>query len=93
MVNAIVLIMVERGEVGNIAEALMNFKGITEVFSVAGQWDLVALLRTQTNEEIAELVTSKIRSVPGITRTETLMAFQVFSKYDLERMFAIGAER
>jgi DNA-binding Lrp family transcriptional regulator len=68
-------------------------QGVTEVFSVAGQYDLVAILRTQTNEEIADLVTRRIQDVRDIIDTETLMAFKVYSKYDLERLFAIGVER
>lgn len=92
MVNAIVLINVERAKVNDVAQALLELKGVTEVFSVAGQYDLVAILRTSTNEAIADLVTGQIQDVRGITRTETLMAFKVYSNYDLERLFSIGAE-
>lgn len=75
-----------------VAQALLELNGVTEVFSVAGQYDLVAILRTETNEEIADLVTRQIQDVQGITETETLMAFKVYSKYDLEHLFSIGAE-
>lgn len=92
MVNAIVLINVERAAVSPVAQQLLEFDGVTEVFSVAGRYDLVAILRVKTNEAIADLVTNKILAVDGITRTETLIAFKVFSKFDLERMFSIGAE-
>ncbi len=91
MVTAIVLINSEREHVNDVAQKLLTFQGVTEVYSVAGQYDLAAILRVQTNEQIADLVTEKIRSVFGIVRTETLIAFKVFSKYDLENMFAIGA--
>jgi DNA-binding Lrp family transcriptional regulator len=87
-----VLINVERAKVTQVAQALVGLKGVTEVFSVAGQYDLVAILRTSTNEGIANLVTQQIRDIQGITRTETLMAFKVYSNYDLERLFAIGTE-
>lgn len=93
MVTAIVLVNVERGQFDRIAEALVRLKGITEVFSVAGQFDLVAILRTPTNEGIADLVTRQILAIPGITRTQTLMAFKVYSDFDLERMFSIGGEK
>ncbi len=90
MVTAIVLINCERDQINDVSQSLLGFKGVTEVFSVAGQYDLVAILRVQTNEQIADLVTEKVRSVAGIQRTETLMAFKVFSNFDLQNIFAIG---
>jgi DNA-binding Lrp family transcriptional regulator len=93
MVTAIVLINCEREHINDVSQQLLSFKGITEVFSVAGQYDLVAILRVQTNEQIAELVTESLRGVEGIANTQTLMAFKVFSKFDLENMFSIGSER
>ena len=90
MVTSIVLINCERDHINDVSQQLLGFGGITEVFSVAGAYDLVAILRVQTNEQIADLVTEKSRSVKGIERTQTLMAFKVFSKFDLENMFAIG---
>ena len=92
MVTSIVLINCERAHINDVSQALLGFEGVTEVFSVAGQYDLVAILRVSNNDQIAELVTEKILSVEGISRTETLIAFKVFSKYDLENMFAIGVE-
>jgi DNA-binding Lrp family transcriptional regulator len=92
MVTAIVLINVERAAVSSVAQQLLDLNGVTEVFSVAGRYDLVAILRVKTNEAIADLVTNKILAIEGITSTETLIAFKVFSKFDLERMFSIGAE-
>jgi DNA-binding Lrp family transcriptional regulator len=92
MVNAIVLIKVERAKVNQVAQALLEMNGVTEVFSVAGQYDLVAILRTANNEEIADLVTRQIQDVGDIIETETLMAFKVYSKYDLEHLFSIGVE-
>jgi DNA-binding Lrp family transcriptional regulator len=90
MVTAIVLINCERDHINDVSQALLGFKGVTEVFSVAGQYDLVAILRVQNNEQIADLVTEKVRSVSGILHTETLMAFKVFSNFDLQNIFAIG---
>ena len=92
MVTAIVLLNVERNGVEGVAQQLLSFEGVTEVFSVAGQYDLVAILRTHTNEEIADLMTSSIRNVPHILRTETLMAFKAYSRDDLGAMFSIGNE-
>ncbi len=90
MVNAVVLINVDRGQVNDVAQKLVSLDGVTEVFSVAGRYDLVAILRTPTNERIAELVTRHVMEINAITNTETLLAFQVFSEYDLARMFEIG---
>src|SRR3954453_2169010 len=90
VVTAIVLITVERTKVDDVAQRLLSFDGVAEVFSVAGQYDLVALLRTTTNEQIADLVTARIVTVPHILRTETLMAFKAYSRDDLGAMFSIG---
>jgi DNA-binding Lrp family transcriptional regulator len=92
VVMALVLINVERGKVDEVAQRLINLDGVSEAFSVAGQYDLVALLRTKTNEQIADLVTTRIRDIPFITRTETLMAFKAYSKDDLGAMFSIGSD-
>ncbi len=91
MVTAIVLINAEHGHFDRIAQQMVALPGITEVYSVAGPHDLVAVIRTPTNEGVADLVTRQILEIEGITRTQTLMAFKVYSSYDLERMFAIGA--
>lgn len=90
MVSSIVLLNVERDRINAIAEQLTQLDGITEVFSVAGRYDLVAVLRVSNNEALADLVTSKMLQVEGITHSETLIAFKVFSRHDLESMFSIG---
>jgi DNA-binding Lrp family transcriptional regulator len=90
MVSAIVLIECEKEAVNQTAEALAEMPGISEVYSVAGRVDLVAVIRVSTNEQLAEIVTRRMRTIPGITQTETLIAFQVYSRHDLERMFSIG---
>lgn len=92
MVSTVVLINVAPNKVNQVAQQLTDIDGVSEVFSVAGRYDLVAILRVRTNEALAELVTEKMLSVPGITNSETLIAFKVFSKYDLERMFEIGID-
>ncbi len=91
MVSALVLIECEKGALINqTAEQLAGLDGITEVYSVAGRVDLVAVIRVPDNERLAEIVTSNMLNVTGILRTETLIAFQVFSRHDLDRMFSIG---
>jgi len=92
MVTAIVLLNAERGTVNEVADTLAAFDGISEVHSVAGRVDLVAMLRVAKNEDLADLVTNKIRQVDGITDTETLIGFRVHSSHDLENMFSIGMD-
>ena len=92
MVSAIVLLNVARGQINEVAQELAELTGISEVFSVAGQYDLVAVLRIPDNDTLAELVTEKMLKVDGIIDSETLIAFRVFSQHDLEAMFSIGLE-
>lgn len=92
MVSAIVLLNVKRNQINAVAEELTALSGITEVFSVAGRYDLVAVLRVPNNEALADLVTNRMLQVEGITHSETLISFKVFSRHDLEAMFSIGFE-
>jgi DNA-binding Lrp family transcriptional regulator len=92
MVSAVILLVVEKSRVNEVAEQLVDLPGITEVYSVAGQYDLVAVARVRDNDAIADAVTRQMLKIDGIVRSETLIAFRVFSRYDLERIFSIGAE-
>ncbi len=92
MVSAVILLVVEKSKVNEVAEQLVDLTGITEVYSVAGQYDLVAVARVRDNDAIADAVTRQMLKIEGIVRSETLIAFRVFSRYDLERIFSIGAE-
>ena len=87
MVMAVVLVNVDTDAPSRVAEELAGLPGVSEVYSVAGSYDLVAVLRVKTNEQLAELVTDRIRKVAGIRRTETLIAFRTYSKHDLESLF------
>lgn len=92
MVSAIVLIECQKGSINQTAEALADMKGISEVYSVAGRVDLVAIIRVADNDQLAHIVTNQLLTISGITHTETLISFRVFSKHDLEQMFSIGEE-
>lgn len=92
MVSAVILLMVEKSKVNEVAEKLVGLPGISEVYSVAGHYDLVAIARVRQNEDIAEAVTNQMLKIDGIQRSETLIAFRVFSRYDLEAMFSVGLE-
>ena len=90
MITAMVLIECEKGKIVPTAEALAQFDGVTEVYSVAGRADLVAMIRVPDNDKLAEIITHKMVLLPGIAKTETMIAFQVYSKHDLDAMFSIG---
>ncbi|NIR31371.1 MAG: Lrp/AsnC family transcriptional regulator [Gammaproteobacteria bacterium] len=90
MVNAIVLLNVQRTEIDRVAEKLAETDGVSEVYSVAGRYDLVAVIRAPSNEALADVVTHRMLQLKGIEKTETLIAFRTYSRHDLEQMFAIG---
>jgi DNA-binding Lrp family transcriptional regulator len=90
MVTALVLLKVARDKVNAVAETLADTEGITEVYSVAGRYDLTVIIRVKDNDQLAELVTNHMLKVEGILKSETLMAFRVHSRHDLESMFSIG---
>ena len=91
MVTAVVLLNVKRDQINEVASRLADVPGVSEVYSVSGQYDLVAMLRVRSNEELAELVTSNMLKLQGIERTETLISFRAYSKHDLEAAFSLGA--
>jgi DNA-binding Lrp family transcriptional regulator len=90
MVTALVLLKVARDRVNSVAETLADMEGITEVYSVAGRYDLTVIIRVKDNDQLAELVTNHMLKVEGILKSETLVAFRVHSRHDLESMFSIG---
>ena len=90
MVTAIVLMNTKRNAIDETAQALLAMNGVAEVYSVAGEWDLVVMVRAKTNEELADLITNHMLRLEGIERTKTLVAFRAYSNYDLDRMFGIG---
>jgi DNA-binding Lrp family transcriptional regulator len=92
MVTAIVLLDTERDKVNDVADELAGLSGVSEVHSVAGRVDLVAIIRVPENDALADLVTEQIRHIDGITDTETLIGFRVHSSHDLENMFSIGID-
>jgi DNA-binding Lrp family transcriptional regulator len=90
MVTAVILMNVKRDKINEVAEELAGIEGISEVYSVAGRYDLVAVIRVSNNDQLAQLVTDTIRSYEAIVSTETLIAFRAYSRHDLEQMFSIG---
>ena len=92
MVTAIVALKVDRKKVNEIAGKLTDISGISEVYSVSGRYDLVALVRTTDNEALADVVTGSMLKIDGILDSETMLAFKTYSRHDLESMFSIGGE-
>jgi DNA-binding Lrp family transcriptional regulator len=92
MISAVVLINVQRNQINETAQSLLEIDGVAEVYSVTGEYDLVALLRLHQYEDLAEVVTNRMVQLPAITKTNTLMAFQCYSKADLQQAWDIGVE-
>lgn len=93
MVHAVVLVQCEIDEIPEAAQAIAELEGVSEVYSVAGEFDLVAIVRVPNHDDLARVIPGGIAKVRGVVRTETLIAFQVYSRHDLERLFAIGFEQ
>jgi DNA-binding Lrp family transcriptional regulator len=89
-VHAVVLVQCEIDEIPEAAQAIAEIDGVSEVYSVAGEFDLVAVVRVAAHEDLARVIPGGIAKVEGVARTETLIAFQVFSRHDLDRLFSIG---
>jgi DNA-binding Lrp family transcriptional regulator len=92
VITTIVLIKSDPKTITQAATRIAGFEGVQEVYSVSGEWDLVAIVRVAEYERIAEVVTHQIAAVPGIERTMTLTAFRAYSKKDLEQAWDIGVE-
>ncbi|MEJ2182581.1 MAG: Lrp/AsnC ligand binding domain-containing protein [Nitrospirota bacterium] len=83
---------VSRDRIPEVAEQLAGMQGVSEAYSVAGRYDLAAVLRVKDNESLADLVTRRMLRLEGIRKTETLFAFRAYSRHDLESMFQIGIQ-
>jgi DNA-binding Lrp family transcriptional regulator len=92
MITAIVFVNAEVARIPEVAEAIAGLEGISEVYSVTGQIDLIAMVRVQRHEEIADVVADRINKVPGVTATETHIAFRTYSRHDLEAAFSLGLD-
>ena len=91
MTHAIVLIEAERDAMSTLGGELAGIEGVTEAYSVTGQWDFVAIVRVSNHDNLADVVTMGIGALHGVSRTQTMVAFEAFSQHDLEAMFSIGS--
>ena len=90
MTHAVVLIKAERDAMSSLGGQLADIDGVAEAYSVTGEWDFVAIVRVPRHEQLAEVVMGQLVRLPGVTKTQTLVAFEAFSRHDLESMFSIG---
>ena len=90
MTHAIVLIQAERSALSDLGGQLADVPGVAEVYSITGEWDFAAILRLREQDDLAHVITGQLAQLPGIVKTQTLLAFEVYSRHDLEALFDIG---
>jgi DNA-binding Lrp family transcriptional regulator len=90
LTHAIVLIQAERSALPTLGGDLADIDGVAEAYSVTGEWDFVAILRLREHSQLADLVAGRISQLPGVTRTHTMVAFEAYSRHDLEALFSLG---
>ena len=90
MTHAVVLIGAERSAIRTLGGELASIDGVAEAYSVTGEWDFVAIVRVREQEQLASVVTNAIMQLPGVARTQTMVAFEAFSQHDLDALFSIG---
>ena len=92
MLTAIVLIDVDAGRIPEVAAEIADVPGVSEVYSVTGEVDLIAMVRVREHDGLADVIADRISKVTGVLRTQTYIAFRAYSQHDLEQAFAIGLE-
>ena len=92
MLTAILLVRATRDGLSTLGPRLAETAGVAEVYTVTGDWDFVAIVRVREHDELATIVTRELTRLEGIERTQTMVAFQQFSRHDLEAMFGLGLE-
>lgn len=92
MITAIVLVSAAVDRIPEVAEAIADLDGVSEVYSVAGDVDLVAMVRVRRHDELAEVIAGRLNKIDGVTATSTLIAFRAYSRHDLEAAFSLGAD-
>ena len=92
MLTAIVLIDTDASRIPEVAQQISEVPGVSEVYSVTGDVDLVALVRVRAHEDLADVIADHVSKVEGVLRTQTYIAFKTYSKHDLEAAFSIGLE-
>lgn len=92
MITTVVLAVSDVHQIPETAQAVADIPEVTEVYSVAGEYDLVIMVRVREHDDLARVVSEGIAKIPGIVRTQTLVAFKVYSRHDVEALFSVGFE-
>lgn len=92
MITAIVMVRAAVDRIPEVAQAIADLDGVSEVYSVAGDVDLVAMVRVRRHEELADVIAGRLNKVDGVRETQTHIAFQAYSRHDLEATFSLGVE-
>ena len=92
MLTAIVLIKTSADRIPEVAEQISDIPGISEVYSVTGEWDLIAMVRVHRHEDLADVIADHLSKVPGVVATNTNIAFRTYSRHDLDAAFSLGIE-
>lgn len=92
MITALVLIEADRDVMSTLGGTLADVEGVAEAYSVTGEWDFVCVVRVPRHEQLSEVIAGTIGELPGVQRTQTLVAFEMFSKHDLDALFDVGNE-
>jgi DNA-binding Lrp family transcriptional regulator len=92
VLTAVLLVKSTRAALGTLGPQLADTEGVAEVYTVTGEWDFVAIVRVREHLELARVVTHDLAGLDGVERTNTMVAFQEFSRHDLEAMFGLGSE-
>ncbi len=92
MITAIVMVSVETAVIPEVAQQLADIDGVSEVYSVAGDADLIAIIRVREFEQIADVIAGRLSKVPGVLHTDTHIAFRAYSRHDLEATFSLGVD-
>jgi DNA-binding Lrp family transcriptional regulator len=92
VVTAVVLITASVDRIPELAQEIADLDGVTEVYSVTGEIDLVAMVRVRKQEQLAEVIADRLTKISGVVRTETLIAFRTYSRHDLDAAFSIGVD-
>jgi len=92
VITAIVFVQADVARIPEVAAAIADLPGVTEVYSVTGTIDLIALVRVRDHDAIAQVVADQLNKVPGVVDTETHIAFKAYSRHDLDAAFNLGLE-
>ncbi|MGH3415380.1 MAG: Lrp/AsnC family transcriptional regulator [Actinocrinis sp.] len=92
MVTAIVMIKTDVDRIPEVAQEVSGLDGVSEAYSVTGEWNLIAIVRVRAHEELAEVIPGRLNKIPGVVRTETHIAFRAYSSHDLEAAFSLGID-